>query len=221
MSDAQTIAVDELDEAQAASELARLAQEIAIHDAAYYRDDAPVVSDAIYDALRRRNLAIEERFPKLVDDNSPSNRVGAAPTGKFAKITHARPMLSLDNAFSKEDVVEFAGRIRRFLNLGDEAELALTAEPKIDGLSASLRYESGKLVSGATRGDGRVGEDITANLKTMDDVPDQMAGAGWPDIFEVRGEVYMAKSAFTALNNDQEAAGKAPLLTRGTPLPVP
>ncbi|MFM8818962.1 MAG: NAD-dependent DNA ligase LigA, partial [Phenylobacterium sp.] len=154
------LAVPDLTEAQAAEELTRLADEIASHDLAYHQADAPVISDAAYDALRQRNAAIEARFPHLVRENSPSLRVGAARSGQFSPVEHGVPMLSLDNAFSDADALEFDARVRRFLRL-DDSDIAYTAEPKIDGLSASLRYEGGVLVRGATRGDGRVGEDVT------------------------------------------------------------
>ena len=158
------IAPDALTEAQAKAELRRLAAEIAAHDKRYYQEDAPTVSDADYDALRQRNAAIETRYPGLVRADSPSRRIGAAPAVKFAKVRHAVPMLSLDNAFTEQDVVDFVGRIRRFLRLREDDEIAFSAEPKIDGLSISLRYENGELVTGATRGDGSEGEDVTANL---------------------------------------------------------
>ena len=198
--------VEALTAAEAAQELARLAAEIEEHDAAYYQDDAPLISDADYDALRQRNNAIEARFPELKRSDSPSERVGAAPSTAFGKIEHAVPMLSLGNAFNNDDVVDFDGRIRRFLNLEAEAELRFTSEPKIDGLSASLRYEKGVLVQGATRGDGRVGEDITANLRTLPDIPHKLP-TGVPDIVEVRGEVYMSHADFAALNKRQEEKG--------------
>jgi DNA ligase (NAD+) len=197
-----------LTEAQAKAEHARLAAEIAGHDRRYYQDDAPSVSDAEYDALRRRYGAIEERFPQLRTLESLTQRVGAAPSGRFAKVRHAVPMLSLDNAFAEEDVVDFVGRIRRFLRLADDAEIAFSAEPKIDGLSMSLRYEDGALVTGATRGDGSEGEDVTANVKTLEDVPKRLKGRGVPKICEVRGEVYMTKAAFLDLNRKQAEAGK-------------
>ena len=196
--------VDMLSEAEAAAELADLATEIAAHDAAYYQDDAPAISDAAYDALRRRNDDIEARFPRLKRADSPSNKVGATPNGAFGKVEHAVAMLSLGNAFNNEDVAEFGARIRRFLTLDEKTELAFTSEPKIDGLSASLRYEKGVLVQGATRGDGRVGEDITANLKTLPDIPHRLPDSV-PDIVEVRGEVYMGHADFANLNARQEA----------------
>ena len=198
--------VDALSKVEAEAELARLAEEIAAHDAAYYQQDTPLVSDGEYDALRRRNEEIEARFPELKRSDSPSERVGAAPTSAFGKVEHVVPMLSLGNAFDDADVTDFDARIRRFLNLEADAELVFTSEPKIDGLSASLRYEKGVLVQGATRGDGRVGEDITANLKTLPDIPHQLP-TGVPDIVEVRGEVYMSHADFAALNARQEAAG--------------
>ena len=197
--------VDALSEAEAAAELADLATEIAAHDAAYYQDDAPAISDADYDALRRRNDAIEAAFPQLKRADSPSDKVGATPNGAFGKVEHAVAMLSLGNAFGDADVAEFGARIRRFLTLDEKTELAFTSEPKIDGLSASLRYEKGVLVQGATRGDGRVGEDITANLKTLPDIPHKLP-EGVPDVVEVRGEVYMSHADFAALNRRQEAA---------------
>jgi len=206
MTAAQTIPVSELTEAQAKAELKRLAAEIAEHDRRYYQDDAPTISDAEYDALRQRNEAIEARFPQLVRKDSPTVRVGAAPTGKFAKIRHRVPMLSLQNAFQDSDVTDFADRIRRFLKLDADAPLAFTAEPKIDGLSISLRYEGGALVYAATRGDGFEGEDVTANVRTLEDVPERLKGA--PEVCEIRGEIYMSRRAFLDLNKRQEAAGK-------------
>ncbi|RYY43321.1 MAG: NAD-dependent DNA ligase LigA, partial [Sphingomonadales bacterium] len=182
----------------AAAELERLAEEIARHNRLYHTDDAPEISDADYDALMRRNAAIEEAYPELIRADSPSRLVGAAPAGHLAKVAHARPMFSLDNAFADEDVQDFLGRVRRFLSLPEAEPIALTAEPKIDGLSCSLRYEQGVLVRALTRGDGQIGEDVTANARTIGDIPATIAGA--PDVFEVRGEVYMAKSDFAALN---------------------
>jgi DNA ligase (NAD+) len=206
--DTTKLAVDDLTEKQAKAEHARLEAEIAGHDRRYYQDDAPSVSDAAYDALRRRYGAIEDRFPQLRTLQSLTQRVGAAPSGRFAKVRHAVPMLSLDNAFAEEDVVDFVGRIRRFLRLPDDEEIVFSAEPKIDGLSMSLRYEDGALVTGATRGDGTEGEDVTANVKTLEDVPKRLKGRGVPKICEVRGEVYMTKAAFLELNRKQAEAGK-------------
>ena len=200
-------AVEDISEAEAAAELTRLADGIAAHDLRYYQDEAPTVSDADYDALKQRNAAIEARFPALVRDNSPSLRVGAVRAAAFAPVEHGVPMLSLDNAFSDDDAREFDARVRRFLRLGEEP-VAYNAEPKIDGLSASLRYENGVLVQGATRGDGRVGEDVTQNLKTIGEIPHRLKGDGWPDILEVRGEVYFGHEDFAALNAAAEAAGQ-------------
>ncbi|MGA7331696.1 MAG: NAD-dependent DNA ligase LigA [Pseudolabrys sp.] len=196
-----------LTEAQAKAELKRLATEIAAHDKRYYQQDAPSVTDAEYDALRQRNSAIESRFPKLIRPDSPSKRIGAAPTGKFKKVRHAVPMLSLDNAFAEQDVIDFVARIRRFLKLSEDEKLAFSAEPKIDGLSMSLRYEGGQLVTAATRGDGAEGEDVTANIRTLEDVPKKLKGRSMPAVCEVRGEIYMTKHAFLALNERQKAAG--------------
>ncbi|MEO5937856.1 MAG: NAD-dependent DNA ligase LigA [Sphingomonas sp.] len=187
------------DDSAAAAELEALAAEIAHHNRLYHTDDAPEMSDAAYDALMRRNTAIEKAFPHLVRADSPSVKVGAAPAGHLAKVAHARPMFSLDNAFDDDDVRDFVGRVRRFLNLPDDEPVALTAEPKIDGLSCSLRYEGGTLVQALTRGDGQVGEDVTANVRTIADIPDKLP-AGAPEVFEVRGEIYMEKAAFAALN---------------------
>jgi DNA ligase (NAD+) len=206
--EASSIAVEKLTEAQAAAELERLAAEIAAHDTRYYQDDAPTVSDAAYDALRRRNEEIEARFPSLVRPDSPSRRVGAQPSQKFAKVRHVVPMLSLGNALSDEEVIEFVERVRRFLRLPDDTKVAFTAEPKIDGLSCSLIYEDGELVRGATRGDGSEGEDVTPNVRTLADIPQRLAGRSVPERCEVRGEVYMTKSAFLALNDRQRAAGR-------------
>ncbi|MBI5322309.1 NAD-dependent DNA ligase LigA [Bradyrhizobium sp.] len=194
---------------QAKVEHMRLALELEAHDRRYYQDDAPVVSDAEYDALRQRFNAIEKRFPELVSAESPSQKIGAAPSGRFRKVRHAVPMLSLDNAFAEADVRDFAERIQRFLKLADD-KIDFSAEPKIDGLSMSLRYEGGELVTAATRGDGAEGEDVTANIRTLDDVPQKLKGRNVPDICEVRGEVYMTKKAFLALNRKQVEAGEAP-----------
>jgi DNA ligase (NAD+) len=221
-----------ISEAEAANRLMRLAKEIARHDRLYHDQDAPEISDAEYDALVRENRELEERFPQLVRADSPSKRLGAAPTTALAKVTHARPMLSLENGFSEEEVADFVGRVRRFLNLPANAFVAMTAEPKIDGLSCSVRYERGELVLAATRGDGTVGEDVTANVRTIADIPQNLFpgegrgpaqeksrrdSAAWtpasagergvPEVLEVRGEVYMSKADFEALNERQEAAG--------------
>ncbi|MCT8990634.1 NAD-dependent DNA ligase LigA [Chelativorans sp. SCAU2101] len=201
------IPVEDLTEDQAREELARLAREIAEHDRRYYSEDAPTISDAEYDALRRRNLAIEQAFPHLVREDSPSKRVGAPPVEKFEKVRHRVPMLSLDNAFSDEDVIDFVARVRRYLKMEPHAPIAMTAEPKIDGLSLSLRYEGGRLVSAATRGDGQVGENVTANARVVADIPQVLAG-NFPDVLEVRGEIYMTHRDFLALNERQKAEGK-------------
>src|SRR5258708_18000289 len=206
--DPTKLAVEDVTEKQAKAERARLAAEIAGHDRRYFQEDAPSVSDADYDALRRRYGAIEARFPQLRTLESLTQRIGAAPSGRFAKVQHAVPMLSLDNAFAEDDVVDFVGRIRRFLRLPDDEEIVFSAEPKIDGLSMSLRYEDGALVTGATRGDGAVGEDVTANVKPLEDVPKRLKGRGVPKVCEVRGEVYMTKAAFLELNRKQAEAGK-------------
>jgi DNA ligase (NAD+) len=198
-------AASDLTEAEAANRLMRLAKEIARHDRLYHDRDEPEISDAEYDALVRENRELEERFPKLVRADSPSKRLGAAPTGALAKVTHSRPMLSIENAFSEEEVREFVARVRRFLALPPDEPMAVTAEPKIDGLSCSLRYEQGDLVLAATRGDGTVGEDVTPNARTIADIPQHISGA--PDVLEVRGEVYMSKADFESLNERQEAAG--------------
>jgi DNA ligase (NAD+) len=204
--DSSKIKPADLTEAQAKAELARLAAEIVAHDKRYYQQDKPSVSDAAYDALRERNAAIERRFPALLRADSPSRRVGAAPTGKFKKVRHALPMLSLDNAFEDQDVVDFVARIRRFLKLSDDEKITFSAEPKIDGLSMSLRYEGGALITAATRGDGSEGEDVTVNIRTLKDVPQQLKGRRVPKICEVRGEVYMTKADFLKLNERQKAA---------------
>ncbi|BBK44240.1 DNA ligase [Allostella vacuolata] len=196
---------------EAAAELERLAAEIAHHDRRYHQEDAPEISDAAYDQLRRRNDAIEARFPELVREDSPSRRVGAAPGQGFRKVRHSRPMLSLDNAFSDADVIAFFTSVRQFLRKDEpfrsqpDAPIAVVAEPKIDGLSATLRYEGGRFVLGATRGDGEVGEDVTANLRTLRDVPQQLADPA-PAVLEIRGEVYMTRADFFALNQRRMAA---------------
>jgi DNA ligase (NAD+) len=200
-------AVDELSEKEAKAEHARLEAEIAEHDRLYYQEDAPKVSDAEYDALRRRYEGIEARFPAQRTSTSLSQRVGAAPAAKFAKVRHALPMLSLGNAFSEEDVRDFVERIRRFLKLGEKETIAFSAEPKIDGLSISLHYERGELVTAATRGDGSVGEDVTANIRTLKDVPHKLKDRRLPSICEVRGEVYMTKADFLKLNERQRESG--------------
>ena len=205
---AETIPPEELTEAAAAEELARLAAEIRRHDELYYVRSAPELSDAEYDVLRRRNAAIEARFPALKRADSPSERVGAPPASGFVKVRHGRPMLSLANALDADDVAEFLARIRRFLNLGDAEPLALFGEPKIDGLSATLRYEGGRFVRGATRGDGEVGEDVTANLRTVRDLPQKLRGGDVPTLLEVRVEVYTGLADFAALNRERAAAGE-------------
>ena len=198
--------VDDLTEEAARAELARLATEIARANRAYHAEDAPEISDAAYDALRRRNAAIEARFPELVRADSPSAQVGAAPAEGFAKVRHEVPMLSLENAFSDDDVEDFVRSVRKYLGLAEDAALAFTAEPKIDGLSLALRYEGGRLVRAATRGDGTEGENVTANARTIADIPARLAGEA-PDVLEVRGEVYMSDADFAALNARQAEAG--------------
>jgi DNA ligase (NAD+) len=198
--------VSTLSEADAANELMRLAKAIAHHNRLYHADDSPEISDADYDALVRRNNALEEAFPQLVRADSPNKLVGAAvEASPLAKVTHAQRMMSLDNAFADDDVTEFVARVRRFLNLPEDAAVTLTAEDKIDGLSCSLRYEQGVLVQAATRGDGSVGEDVTPNVRTISDIPEKLAGNA-PDVFEIRGEIYMAKADFAALNAAQQKA---------------
>jgi DNA ligase (NAD+) len=201
-----TIPVDSLTPLEARLELDQLAAEIVRHDRAYYAEDQPLVSDADYDALVQRLGAIEARFPELVKADSPTRRVGAAPAEGFGKVRHAMPMLSLDNAFADDDVREFEQRVRRFLGLGAEDVVAMVAEPKIDGLSISLRYEHGRFVQGATRGDGAEGENVTANLLTLSDLPQVLTDA--PAVLEIRGEVYMTKADFAALNARQDSAGE-------------
>jgi DNA ligase (NAD+) len=197
-----------LDEVEAASELARLAAEIAHHDELYYRKDEPEISDAEYDGLRTRNEAIEARFPHLVRDDSPSLKIGAAPVEAFGKVAHRVPMLSLGNVFDEEGLRDFLDRIRRFLGLDTIEGLAFTAEPKIDGLSITLRYEGGKLVQGATRGDGYEGENVTANVRTIADIPKTIKSRGFPDPFELRGEIYMSRAAFQRMNEEQARMGE-------------
>jgi DNA ligase (NAD+) len=201
------IPVDELTAAQARRELARLAMEIAHHDALYHQQDAPEISDADYDALRQRNDAIEARFQNLIRKDSPSRRVGAPAVSGFAKVKHARPMLSLSNVFSDEEARDFIARVRRFLGLGEDDPIEIVAEPKIDGLSASLRYENRTFQHGATRGDGTVGEDITANLRTIEALPDTLPKSA-PNILDIRGEVFMSRDDFFALNKRQEDRGE-------------
>ncbi len=200
-------AVDALSAEEAQTELAWLSAEIARHDLLYHQGDQPEISDADYDALKRRNDAIEARFPQFVREDSPSQRVGAAPASAFQQITHSRSMLSLDNTFSNEDVADFVGSVYRFLGRLPDGSIAFTAEPKIDGLSMSIRYENGRMVSAATRGDGTTGENVTANIRTIREIPQQLP-PGVPAVVEVRGEVYMAKSDFLALNAQMEAEGK-------------
>lgn len=201
-------AVTDMTEEAARKELAELAMNIAFHDARYHGEDDPVITDAEYDALRRRNDALEAQFPNLVRDDSPSKKVGhPARQSKFEKVTHARPMLSLDNAFNDGDVAEFVARVRRFLGLSDAAIVELTAEPKIDGLSLALRYEKGELVLAATRGDGELGENVTVNARTIDNIPQKLSGDRVPDVLEVRGEVYIGKADFNTLNAQQSEKG--------------
>ncbi len=204
---AERLRVETLSEAEAASELAALAAELTRLDAAYFTDDAPLVSDAEYDALRRRSAELEAAFPQPADAASPERKVGAAPSAQFSTVVHGVPMLSLENAFGEAEVLEFEARIRRFLRLAEDEPVGFTAEPKIDGLSANLRYEGGVFVQGATRGDGRAGEDVTANLRTVGDIPHRLSGAGWPELIEVRGEVYVPPADFIAFNAAAEAAG--------------
>jgi DNA ligase (NAD+) len=210
----EPLPVEALTEEEARDELARLAEEIRHHDRLYHAEDAPEISDADYDALRQRNNAIEARFPELIRADSPSRRVGAAPAAGFTKVTHSRPMLSLENAFEEADVRDFFAGIRNFFRRPEDVALvepdriAVMAEPKIDGLSVALRYQEGRLVLGATRGDGVTGEDITANIRTLQTVPKALAGGDWPAEIEIRGEVYMERSGFFAVNAEREAAGE-------------
>lgn len=200
------VPVEQLSPFEMIAEHARLSEEIAAHDISYHQLDAPTISDAEYDALRRRLLQIEERHPELARKSPSTVGVGATPLGKFAKVRHRVPMLSLSNAFSDEDVTDFLDRIRRFLKLADDAQIEVTAEPKIDGLSISLRYEGGELIEAATRGDGAEGENVTANVRTISDVPVRLKGHP-PEVFEVRGEIYMSHTDFAALNGKQAEAG--------------
>jgi DNA ligase (NAD+) len=206
--------IAELTEAEAKAELRELARAIAHHDRLYHEKDAPEISDAAYDELRQRNSAIEARFPRLVRTDSPSKRIGAAPATGFTKVRHPHPMLSLENAFSEQDVRDFFHSVRNFFRAPqdvarvEEDKIEVMAEPKIDGLSCSIRYEHGELVLAATRGDGVTGEDVTANVKTLASVPKKLTGRGWPDIIEVRGEIYMERPGFFALNVEREKAGE-------------
>src|SRR6478609_5710630 len=203
--------VDDLTERQAKAEHKRLSDEIRHHDTLYHDKDAPEISDAEYDKLRQRLKAIEARFPRLIDPDSPTQTVAPLPSTAFAKVRHARPMLSLDNAFTDEELQGFLDRLRRALeretDLKPEDEIALACEPKIDGLSISLRYEAGEFTVGATRGDGTTGEDVTANLRTIKDIPHALKGKA-PKVLDVRGEVYMERAAFQEMNRRQEAAGE-------------
>lgn len=208
MTDLANKPVQQLTEKEATKELARLAAEIGGHDRLYYQDDAPTITDAAYDLLRRRNNDIEARFPELIRHDSPSRKVGAKPVERFEKVRHALPMLSLDNAFEDSDVEDFVARIRRFLGSKEGDEIALVAEPKIDGLAVSLRYEDGVFVLGATRGDGAEGENVTANIRTIADIPQRLHTRKPPPVFEVRGEVYMSHADFAAMNRRQEEKGE-------------
>ncbi|MDP6305607.1 MAG: NAD-dependent DNA ligase LigA, partial [Alphaproteobacteria bacterium] len=201
--------VEDLTPLEAAEELKTLTRDIAAHDMAYYQQDAPLISDAEYDALRQRNATIESKFPDLIRNDSPSQRVGAEPSSGFAKVTHSKPMLSLDNAFDEADITAFIERIRRFLGLDEGKTVELVCEPKIDGLSVSLRYEERAFVQGATRGDGATGENVTANLRTVADIPTTLP-ADAPDVLEVRAEVYMRRDEFQSLNDRQQKAGAKP-----------
>ncbi len=191
-------------------EIDELVRTIGRHDRLYHVDDAPEIDDAAYDALRRRLEDLETRFPELLGDDSPSRRVGAAPAGGFATIVHGVPMLSLGNAFDEADVADFLARVRRFLGLGDDEELGVVAEPKVDGLAVSLRYERGRYARAATRGDGHAGEDVTINVATIGEVPQRLQGEGIPDIIELRGEVYLCREDFLQLNRDRVAQGERP-----------
>ena len=199
-----------MSEQAAKKRLKFLRLEIKSADSFYHQYDAPIMTDAAYDALRKELIELETEFPQLITKDSPTQTVGAKPSGKFGKIEHRVAMLSLDNAFTDEDVSDFCAKVKRFLSLEEDAPLAFTAEPKIDGLSAALRYEKGKLVTGATRGDGRTGEDVTANLRTVETIPLELKATGWPDVVEVRGEVYIDHADFEAMNAAQVKAGKEP-----------
>ncbi|MGI9230407.1 MAG: NAD-dependent DNA ligase LigA [Methylocystis sp.] len=200
--------VDHLSPIEARIEHARLTEELSKHDQRYYQEDAPIISDAQYDALRRRYEALEKLFPELVTDQSLTQKVGSKPSEKFAKIKHSIPMLSLGNVFTDDDVSDFVARVRRFLGQAQSQQICFTAEPKIDGLSCSLRYERGMFISAATRGDGFEGEDVTANIKTLKEIPLHLTGAP-PEVLEVRGEVYMTHEDFQALNQRQQSQSKA------------
>src|SRR5260370_10581789 len=206
-----SVTVDDLTERQARAEHKRLGEEIAHHDKLYHEQDSPKISDADYDKLRQRLKAVEARFPQLVDMLSPTQRVAPTPTTAFAKVRHLKPMLSLDNAFADEELQGFLDRVRRGLeretDLKPDAEIAFSCEAKIDGLSISLRYEDGEFVQGATRGDGTTGEDVTANLRTLKDIPHKLKGKGVPKAFDVRGEVYMERKAFQHINERHESSG--------------
>ncbi|MBI1358736.1 MAG: NAD-dependent DNA ligase LigA [Alphaproteobacteria bacterium] len=202
------IPVSKLKKAEAKAEWSRLVEAIRAADQAYYQSDAPHMSDADYDGLRLRLIEIETRFPDLKSADSPTQTVGAAPVSGFGKVEHLKPMLSLDNIFEDEEVGEFLGRVRRFLGLGAGEKVVVTAEPKIDGLSCNLLYENGRLVRASTRGDGQVGEDVTANVRTVGDVPEMLKGKGWPKRIEVRGEIYMSHEDFAELNKREAEAGR-------------
>lgn len=204
----EDISIEALSELEAVSELSRLNAVIAKADKAYYDEDSPIMDDAEYDAIRKRNREIEERFPSLKRKDSPSDRLGTPPSGKFAKVNHAVPMLSLDNAFSESDVADFVTRIKKFLGLEESEKIAITAEPKIDGLSLSLTYRDGELVRAATRGDGQIGEDVTVNAMTVAEIPKKLSGKNWPNLIDIRGEIYMSHKDFLTLNKREEEAGR-------------
>ena len=199
-------ALFDFDEEEAKARHAELVKEIKRHDSLYYQDDSPEVSDAQYDTLRKELESLEKKYPDLITNDSPTQTVGASPSRGFNKVKHAVPMLSLSNVFSGEELEDFIDRIRRFLGLNEEEVIEITGEPKIDGLSCSLRYERGNLVLAATRGDGAEGEDITENVKTISDIPQKLPKSV-PDILEIRGEIYMARDDFLALNKKQEENG--------------